>query len=63
MSDTIFDFESYRTERDYARARQPPEGQLESPFRPRGGDHRRVLSDRQLAHRRRMLDHLQRTKR
>ena len=53
-------FECYRRELNRARARRladprPPV----SPFRWYGGGPAGVLNDRQIAHRRRMLDHLQ----
>ena len=61
MSSTIVHFERYRRERNQPRAHQlaerPP---LESPFRRRYGGPERVLNGRQLAHRLRMFEHLQR---
>jgi len=54
-------FECYRSALNQARARRmadPPAP--ESPFRRYDGGPGRVLTDRQLAHRGRMLDHLQR---
>lgn len=61
MSSTVACFESYRRELNQTRARRLAERMpLGSPFRRYDGGSERVLNDRQLAHRRRMLDHLQR---
>lgn len=61
MASTLVHLERYRSAPPLARARRaedcpPPE----SPFRRHGGGAKPQLSDRQVAHRRRMLDHLSR---
>jgi hypothetical protein len=58
MSGTVLNFESYRSELDDARARRIAARLLESPFDPSDSGRERVLSERQLAHRRQMLGHL-----
>lgn len=55
MSGTVVDFESYRSALKEKRAPRIADRPPDSPF----GSRRRELSDRQLAHRRRMLKHLQ----
>lgn len=60
MSGRVVYFESHRGEPGEALARQPAGPPPESPFRRYDGGPPRALSDRQIAHRRRMLDHLQR---
>ena len=60
MSSAIVHFERYRRERNQV-LRRPAERPLESPFRRYdGGPERMLLNDRQIAHRRQMLDHLAR---
>lgn len=61
MSGTILDFESYRSKAGHTQARGLAERPLTSPFARHGGGPERALNDRQIAHRRRMLEHLQST--
>ena len=61
MSGTVLDFESYRTELHEARGRRlAGRPAFESPFGRYEAGPERALNDRQLAHRQRMLAHLQR---
>lgn len=62
MSGTVLDFESYRSELNEVRGRRLAERPaFYSPFGRYEAGPERVLNDRQLAHRRRMLEHLQST--
>jgi hypothetical protein len=61
MSSGIVCFERYRRERNQVREwRLAERPAFESPFGRYEAGPERVLNDRQLAHRQRMLEHLQR---